>query len=200
MRFTCWLLFVCVKGINQWEGDAPPKYLDNTTLASRVSFLNPKWNEESTAETLYKQFVKAMDLTGSEFSEAVKYIGEVCGATLVGMQFHPVTFKLTTAEDLTPCVNNTGCIHSCNDIQGGLDLGHTLATVACAFNEWNILKINFQLLADVLCLVTLWTFVVSNAVIVITDSDFDWFSTLHNIIAEQEYQRDGGITPECVFQ
>lgn len=35
-------------GISQWEGAAPPKYLNNTTLSSRVGNLNPKWSDDSS--------------------------------------------------------------------------------------------------------------------------------------------------------
>ena len=35
-------------GVNQWEGDAPPKYMNNTHLSARVGRLNPDWNEDSS--------------------------------------------------------------------------------------------------------------------------------------------------------
>ena len=31
-------------GVNQWDGDAPPKYSNNTHLSARVGSLNPSWN------------------------------------------------------------------------------------------------------------------------------------------------------------
>ncbi|MEW5309072.1 MAG: hypothetical protein WDW38_000983 [Sanguina aurantia] len=63
-------------GIAQWEGAAPPKYLNNTTLSSRVGSLNPKWSDDSSDEVLYAQFHKAVELTGSEFQECVTYVSK----------------------------------------------------------------------------------------------------------------------------
>lgn len=51
-----------------------PLYLNNTTLGARVGSLNPRWNQPSDDETLYKQFLKAVELSGSEFAEAVEYV------------------------------------------------------------------------------------------------------------------------------
>ena len=39
-------------GVNQWESDAPPRYQNHTHLSARVGNLNPKWNEESSGESL----------------------------------------------------------------------------------------------------------------------------------------------------
>ena len=64
-------------GINQWDVDAPPRYLSNTGLSARVGSLNPAWNEDASNERLDAQFGKAMQLTGSEFREAVEYISKV---------------------------------------------------------------------------------------------------------------------------
>ncbi|CAD7700207.1 unnamed protein product [Ostreobium quekettii] len=76
-------------GINQWEGDAPPKYVNNTTLGARVNFLNPNWNEDSSPEVLYKLFMKAVELTGSEFADHVKYSGQ---SWLPGRQYVQESF------------------------------------------------------------------------------------------------------------
>mmetsp|Transcript_5140 Transcript_5140/g.11186 ORF Transcript_5140/g.11186 Transcript_5140/m.11186 type:complete len:387 (+) Transcript_5140:10-1170(+) len=62
-------------GINQWDSSEPPKYVNNTTLGARVAHLNPKWNEDSSEGVLYNQFLKAVQLTGSEFKDAVEYVG-----------------------------------------------------------------------------------------------------------------------------
>ncbi|GMH34452.1 hypothetical protein BSKO_02286 [Bryopsis sp. KO-2023] len=61
-------------GVNQWNSDAPPKYICNTSLSSRVSFLNPQWNEDSSDEVQYARFCQAMELTGSEFKDSIDYI------------------------------------------------------------------------------------------------------------------------------
>ncbi|EFJ43254.1 hypothetical protein VOLCADRAFT_83324 [Volvox carteri f. nagariensis] len=51
-----------------------PRYLNNTTLSCRVGKLNPRWNEPSDDATLYERFLRAVELTGSEFSEAVDWV------------------------------------------------------------------------------------------------------------------------------
>lgn len=60
-------------GINQWDSDAPPKYLNNTHLSARVGRLNPDWNEDQSDDTSMQRFQKAMVLTGEEFLESVQY-------------------------------------------------------------------------------------------------------------------------------
>lgn len=37
-------------GVNQWDSEGPPKYLNNTHLSARVGNLNPAWNEDSSGE------------------------------------------------------------------------------------------------------------------------------------------------------
>jgi uncharacterized UPF0160 family protein len=55
-------------GINQWDTKEPPKYISNTSLGARVANLNPKWNEDGSEDVLNRQFLKAVELTGAEFS------------------------------------------------------------------------------------------------------------------------------------
>lgn len=43
------------------------RYLNKTDLPSRVGKLNPGWNQDSSEQTLYRQFLKAVELTGGEF-------------------------------------------------------------------------------------------------------------------------------------
>ncbi len=64
-------------GVNQWDVDAPPKYISNTSLSARVGGLNPRWNEDQSAARTDGQFLKAVQLTGSEFLESVDYISKV---------------------------------------------------------------------------------------------------------------------------
>lgn len=75
------LSITMVSGINQWEGDSPPKYTCNTSLSSRVSFLNPAWNEDSSEGKQFEKFMEAVKLTGSEFEVAVNYVGKVFEAS-----------------------------------------------------------------------------------------------------------------------
>ncbi|CAL8464428.1 g3963 [Coccomyxa elongata] len=63
-------------GVNQWDVDTPPKYISNTSLSARVGGLNPRWNEDQSAERTDAQFLKAVQLTGSEFLESVDYISK----------------------------------------------------------------------------------------------------------------------------
>ena len=37
-------------GVNQWDSDAPPKYVNNTHLSARVGGLNPSWNQDQSGE------------------------------------------------------------------------------------------------------------------------------------------------------
>lgn len=37
-------------GVNQFESNEPPKYVNNTHLSARVGNLNPLWNEESNGK------------------------------------------------------------------------------------------------------------------------------------------------------
>lgn len=71
------LKFVQCSGINQWDVETPPRYHSNTHLAARVGNLNPRWNEDSSAERTDAQFQKAVQLTGSEFLESVDYLAKV---------------------------------------------------------------------------------------------------------------------------
>ncbi|KAJ3068995.1 hypothetical protein HDU98_007921 [Podochytrium sp. JEL0797] len=60
-------------GVSQFPAELRPKYRDGTSISSRVSKLNPWWNQESSDAVLLEGFHKAVVLTGTEFSERVKY-------------------------------------------------------------------------------------------------------------------------------
>jgi len=61
-------------GINQYDTDELPKYVNNTHLSSRVGNLNPVWNEgDLSDEELMARFEAAMAMTGTEFVDAVNY-------------------------------------------------------------------------------------------------------------------------------
>ncbi|GFR46719.1 hypothetical protein Agub_g8342, partial [Astrephomene gubernaculifera] len=63
-------------GVGQYDvppGTAP-RYVNNTHLGSRVGALNPRWNQPSDDATLFNQFLKAVELTGSEFTAAVDWV------------------------------------------------------------------------------------------------------------------------------
>ena len=55
-------------GINQFDTDQPPKYVNNTHLSSRVGRLNLDWTDpDQSPEKENEAFVQAMTLAGSEF-------------------------------------------------------------------------------------------------------------------------------------
>ncbi|CAK4080952.1 unnamed protein product [Aphanomyces euteiches] len=51
-------------------------YSITTSLSSRVGYLNPRWNESQTDESVNARFHQAMNLTVSEFVERVLYFYE----------------------------------------------------------------------------------------------------------------------------
>ena len=63
-------------GVNMYDTDAPARYENNTGLSARVGKLNPPWNEPTSPEIYYDQFLKAVAVTGKEFVDATKYYGE----------------------------------------------------------------------------------------------------------------------------
>ncbi|PHT50217.1 UPF0160 protein MYG1, mitochondrial [Capsicum baccatum] len=61
-------------GINQYDTDQPPRYVNNTHLSSRVGKLNLDWTEpDQSSERENEAFQRAMDLAGSEFLDCVRY-------------------------------------------------------------------------------------------------------------------------------
>lgn len=55
-------------GINQYDTDLPPRYVNNTGLSSRVGKLNLDWTEpDQSAEKENEAFERAMNLAGGEF-------------------------------------------------------------------------------------------------------------------------------------
>uniref|UniRef100_A0A834VDP5 UPF0160 protein C27H6.8 n=1 Tax=Sarcoptes scabiei TaxID=52283 RepID=A0A834VDP5_SARSC len=61
-------------GIDMFD-DQEPRYRINTNLSNRVCSLNPAWNEEQSHQISYRQFLKAIEITGQEFLDIVKYCG-----------------------------------------------------------------------------------------------------------------------------
>ncbi|XP_020584013.1 UPF0160 protein-like [Phalaenopsis equestris] len=61
-------------GINQYETDLPPRYVNNTHLSSRVGRLNLDWvDPDQSAAKENEAFWRAMSLAGSEFLESIRY-------------------------------------------------------------------------------------------------------------------------------
>ncbi|GAB2277908.1 hypothetical protein Dimus_012606 [Dionaea muscipula] len=61
-------------GINQYETDQPPRYVNNTHLSSRVGRLNLDWMDpDQSAENENEAFQKAMNLAGSEFLDSLRF-------------------------------------------------------------------------------------------------------------------------------
>ncbi|XP_050230020.1 uncharacterized protein LOC126679123 [Mercurialis annua] len=61
-------------GINRYDTDQPPKYVNNTHLSSRVGRLNLDWiDPDQSPEREDEAFQRAMALAGSEFLDSVTY-------------------------------------------------------------------------------------------------------------------------------
>ncbi|THU74321.1 hypothetical protein C4D60_Mb04t32130 [Musa balbisiana] len=61
-------------GINQYDTDQPPKYVNNTHLSSRVGRLNLDWMDpDQSSEKENAAFQQAMMLAGGEFLESVRF-------------------------------------------------------------------------------------------------------------------------------
>ncbi|XP_027085036.2 uncharacterized protein [Coffea arabica] len=61
-------------GINQYDTDQPPKYVNNTHLSSRVGRLNLDWTDpDQSSERENEAFERAMILAGSEFLDSVRF-------------------------------------------------------------------------------------------------------------------------------
>ncbi|EPQ27687.1 uncharacterized protein PFL1_04825 [Pseudozyma flocculosa PF-1] len=60
-------------GISQYPSDLKPAYKSRTDLSARVGYLNPSWNDESSAAILDARFERASHMAGTEFFERVDY-------------------------------------------------------------------------------------------------------------------------------
>ncbi|XP_062146414.1 uncharacterized protein LOC133854300 [Alnus glutinosa] len=61
-------------GINRYDTDKPPRYVNNTHLSSRVGRLNLDWiDPDQSPEKENEAFQRAMALTGSEFLDSVRF-------------------------------------------------------------------------------------------------------------------------------
>ncbi|KAB1216395.1 UPF0160 protein [Morella rubra] len=61
-------------GINQFDTDKPPRYVNNTHLSSRVGRLNLDWIEpDQSPEKENEAFRQAMALAGSEFFDSLRF-------------------------------------------------------------------------------------------------------------------------------
>ncbi|CAI5532601.1 unnamed protein product [Closterium sp. Naga37s-1] len=57
-------------GVNQFESEHPPRYVNNTHLSARVGRFNPDWLDDASPAAQDAAFQKAMALAGEEFVEA----------------------------------------------------------------------------------------------------------------------------------
>ncbi|KAG5042498.1 hypothetical protein JHK87_006413 [Glycine soja] len=61
-------------GINRYDTDQPPRYVNNTHLSSRVGRLNLDWTDpDQSPEKENEAFQRAMALAGSEFLDSVRF-------------------------------------------------------------------------------------------------------------------------------
>ncbi|CAI5944766.1 unnamed protein product [Closterium sp. NIES-65] len=56
-------------GVNQFESEHPPRYVNNTHLSARVGRFNPDWLDDASPAAQDAAFHKAMALAGEEFVE-----------------------------------------------------------------------------------------------------------------------------------
>uniref|UniRef100_M4BK47 Uncharacterized protein n=1 Tax=Hyaloperonospora arabidopsidis (strain Emoy2) TaxID=559515 RepID=M4BK47_HYAAE len=60
-----------VEAASASEGTLKYNYQVSTSLSSRVSYLNPRWNEDQSGDRFNEQFQQAMYLTITEFTDAI---------------------------------------------------------------------------------------------------------------------------------
>ncbi|GMN31343.1 hypothetical protein TIFTF001_003209 [Ficus carica] len=61
-------------GINQYDTDQPPRYINNTHLSSRVGRFNLDWTDpDQSSEKENEAFHRAMALAGTEFLDSVRF-------------------------------------------------------------------------------------------------------------------------------
>ncbi|KAF5175038.1 hypothetical protein FRX31_035363 [Thalictrum thalictroides] len=61
-------------GVNQYDTDLPPRYVNNTNLSSRVGKFNLDWMDpDQSSDKENEAFQRAMSLAGSEFLEVVRF-------------------------------------------------------------------------------------------------------------------------------
>lgn len=66
--YTCQAIDAIDNGINQFDTDQPPKYVNNTHLSSRLGRFNLDWTDpDQSQEKENEAFQRAMSLAGSEF-------------------------------------------------------------------------------------------------------------------------------------
>ena len=58
-------------GVSQYDTDIQPKYSIHTSLGSRISRLNPSWNENANDNIRLDLFHKAMNITGEELKYSI---------------------------------------------------------------------------------------------------------------------------------
>lgn len=63
-------------GISQYPKDIQPRYRNRTDLSSRVSWLNPAWNESVDSDSVDARFEQASQLTGEDFFGRLDYYGK----------------------------------------------------------------------------------------------------------------------------
>jgi uncharacterized UPF0160 family protein len=58
-------------GVERYPSTVKAAYGDETSIAARVGRLNPRWNEPTNEDILYKQFEKAIEIAGEELVHKV---------------------------------------------------------------------------------------------------------------------------------
>jgi len=75
--YTAFILALdCIdNGVSAYPPEIEPRYRESTNLCSRVAGLLPWWNEEFGDDILDQRFTRAIELTGLEFTDKVRYYG-----------------------------------------------------------------------------------------------------------------------------
>lgn len=126
-------------GVNRYPKDIKPKYRDNTGIASRVSRLNPWWNETVDESGYMERFMKAVEICGKEFDDRVLfmskslYVGrqivkkahenrfsvEGSGRIILLEQFCPWKEYLLELEEELKCPEDQKCFYAIYPDSGG---------------------------------------------------------------------------------
>lgn len=68
VAYLCQAIDAVDNGINEYDTDQPPKYVNNTHLSSRVGRLNLDWMDpDQSSDKENEAFQQAMMLAGGEF-------------------------------------------------------------------------------------------------------------------------------------
>lgn len=105
--YSCQAIDAIDNGINQYDTDQPPKYVNNTHLSSRVGRFNLDWTDpDQSQEKENEAFQRAMALAGSEFLDV---------SSVLLLLFFP---NIVMSEGLNTVLPGTGIMNCLYPYQG----------------------------------------------------------------------------------